>query len=229
MRCDDEPPWARAAGWPALAAKLLPGAWWLLKSSLFVMLPSSCSSIPPCADAPSAFLFPNIYLVQPVFHLMKLMTQVRRIEAPWSIDKRWIGVSCLWLLFRILSTRLTSTGLIWVGSISINSSLNVIEFISSLAMVQFGATHPLSMQTILSTFSTKGWGLTYFLKLMICCFVNYLIETSVILMAYWNSYSVNSTSNSSPVPSSSWFWYFMPMNFPSFAFGWPARPSCLVT
>ena len=167
------------------------------------MPPSIYSSIPPCADAPSAFLFPNIYLVQPVFHLMKLITQVSKIEAPWSIDNRWIGVSCLWLLLRILSTRLTSTGLIYVGSISINSSLKVIEFISSLAIVQFGATHPLSIQTILSTFSTKGWGLTCFLKLIICCLVNCLIDTSVILMAYWNSCSVSSTSNSSPMLSSS--------------------------
>ena len=125
----------------------------------------------------------KLYFVQPVFHFTKLMIQVKRIDAPWSIYRRFTGVNCLWLLFRILSTLLTKFYLMSVGSIIINSSLKVMEFISSLAMVQLGATHPLRMQTIFSTFSTRGLGLIYFLRLIMCCLVNYLIDTSVILMA----------------------------------------------
>lgn len=125
------------------------------------------------------------------------MTQVSRIDAPWSTAKRLTGVNYLWLLLRILRTLLTSWGLIYLGSIRMSSSLKVIEFINSLAMVQLGATHPLKIHTILRTFSTSRLGLTCFLILMICFFVNYLIDTSVILTAYWNSSSVNSTSKSS--------------------------------
>jgi len=64
-----------------------------------------------------------------------------------------------------------------------SSSLKVIEFISSLAIVQFGATHPLRMHTILSTFSTIGCGLICFLKLMMCYLLSYRMEMSVILIA----------------------------------------------
>ena len=160
-----------------------------MKSSLLVMLLSIFPRAPPLFDrfsTPVRACSPlalKLYFTQPVCHFMKFISQVNKIDAPWSICTKLTGLRFLWLLFRILKTFLMRTGLIYVGSISISSSLKVIEFISSLAIVQLGATHPLRMQTILRTFSTKWLGLTCFLKLIMCCLVSCLIDISVILTA----------------------------------------------
>lgn len=192
------------------------------------MLPSIWANKPAFynVDYPEA----KLYLVHPVFHLTKLMTQVKRIEAPWSIARRFTGVNCLWLLLRVLKTLLTRLVLIYLGSIRISSSLKVIEFISSLAIVQLGATHPLKIQTIFKTFSTRRLGLTCFLRFIICYLVNYLIETSVILTAYWNSSSVSSTSRSSSsslLPSAALSILFRPWVPPRVPAP-PAIPNCFV-
>lgn len=73
---------------------------------------------------------------------------------------------------------------------SISSILNVIEFIISRAVVQLGATQPLKIHTMLSTFSTNGCGgFTEDLSSTICALVSLRSDWSVILTAYWNSSS----------------------------------------
>jgi hypothetical protein len=80
--------------------------------------------------------------------------------------------------------------LICLGSISISSILNVIEFIISRAVVQLGATQPLKMHTMLSTFSTNGCGgFTDDLNSTMWALVSLRRDWSVILTAYWNSSS----------------------------------------
>lgn len=100
------------------------------------------------------------------------------------------GVSCFQCQFKILMTRLMRLCLMEQTSISISSILKVIEDIISLATVQFGAIHPLRIQTIFRTFSTKKCGLIQFLSSIICALVSLLIECSVIFTAQINSSSI---------------------------------------
>lgn len=82
-------------------------------------------------------------------------------------------------------TLLMREDLICLGSISISSILNVIEFIISRAVVQLGATQPLKMHTILNTFSTNGCGgFTEDLNSTMWAFVSLRRDWSVILTAY---------------------------------------------
>lgn len=155
--------------------------WLLTNSSLFETLVLSIYPNNLFAYSPD---WAKLYFKNPEFHFTKLITQVSNIDAPISIYKRLIGVKFLLFLLKIINTFLTRLVLILVGSISINSSLKVIEFINSFAIVQLGAMQPLRIQTIFKTFSTKWFGFIYFLKFIMCYFVSCLIEISVILIAY---------------------------------------------